>query len=136
MSEYDAHTEKNIYRVTSAMKVVTTYLAKGNYVTFARSTMKHPQLKNAIVSAVAAEVRRECQLLCTTKGQTSVFRHTSSNQIKKFNWGDVMDELNKWTSVFCTILQASVKCFRKQHPKEMTQRTIGFAAAILRRERN
>lgn len=134
VSEYDARTEKKIYRVTSAMKMVTTSLAKGNYVTFARSTMKHSQLKNAIVSAVAAEVRRECQLLCTTKGQTSVFRHTSANQIKKFSCGDVMDELNKRTPVFCTILEASVKRFRKQHPKEMTHRSIGFAAAILLRE--
>ena len=101
--------------------MVITSLAKGNYVTFARSTMKHLQLENTIISAVAAEVRHECQQLCTTKGQTLVFRHTSANE---FNWGDVMDELNKRAPVFCTILEASVKHFRKQHLKKTTQRSL------------
>ena len=137
MSECDTHTEKKIYRVTSAMKMVTTSLAKGNYVTFARNTMKLPQLKNAIVSAVAAEVRRECQQMCAvTEGQASVLRQTSANEMKELNWRDVTEELNKKAPVFCTILEASVKRFRKQHPKKTTQRSIGFAAAILLRERN
>ena len=136
MGECGARTEKKIYRVTSAMKTVTISLAKGNYVTFARNSLKHPQLKNAIVSAVAAEVRRECQQMCTTGDQTSVLRQTSASEMKKFNWGTVTDELNKQAPVFCTILEASVKRFRKQHPKKTTQRSVGFAAAILLRERN
>ena len=137
VSESDARTEKKIYRVPSAVKKVTTSLVKGNYATFARNALKHPQLKRAIVSVVAAEVRRECQKMCTaTEGQTSVLKRTSASEIKRFNWDDVIDELNKKAPVFSAILEASVKRFRKQHPKKVIQRSIGFAAAILLRERN
>ena len=94
-------------------------------------------VKRTIVSVVAAEVRRECQKMCTaTEGQTSVLKRTSASEIKIFNWDDVIDELNKQAPVFSAILEASVKRFRKQHPKKVIQRSIGFAAAILLRERN
>ena len=137
VSETDACTEKKIYRVPSAMKKATTSLAKGNYVAFARSALKQPQLRRAIVSGVAAEVRRECHKMCTAlEGQTSLLRQTSANAIKKFNWDDVHEELNKQAPVFIAILEASVKRFRKQHPKKVVQRSIGFAASILLRERN
>ena len=86
VSESDARTEKKIYRVPSAVKKVTTSLVKGNYATFARNALKHPQLKRAIVSVVAAEVRRECQKMCTaTEGQTSVLKRTSASEIKRFH---------------------------------------------------
>lgn len=121
----------------SSLKTATTSLAKGNYVTFARNALKHPQLKGSIVTAVAAEVRRECQIMCSdTDGQTSVLKRTSANELKRFNWSDVMSELNKQAPVFTTILEASVKRFRKQHPKKTTERSVAFAASILLRERN
>ena len=78
MSESGVTSEKKVYRVSSAMKKVTMYLTKGSYSAFARNAVKIPKLKTALVAAVAALVRKECQDLCTTTdGLTSVLRNTS-----------------------------------------------------------
>lgn len=73
MSESGVTSEKKVYRVPSTMKKVTMCLTRGSYSTFARSAVKIPQLKTALVAAVAGLVRNECQDLCsTTNGLTSV----------------------------------------------------------------
>ena len=83
MSESDVTSEKKVYRVSSAMKKVTMYLTKGSYSAFARNAVKIPKLKTALVAAVAALVRKECQDLCTTaSGLTSVLRNTSPGKLK------------------------------------------------------
>ena len=137
MSESDVTSEKKVYRVSSAMKKVTMYLTKGSYSAFARNAVKIPKLKTALVAAVAALVRKECQDLCTTaNGLTSVLRNTSPGKLKEFSWKKVLDELGRKAPVFCTVLNASVNRFRKQHPKKVLQRSVAFAACILLRERN
>jgi len=71
MSESGVTSEKKVYRVPSTMKKVTMCLTRGSYSTFACSAVKIPQLKTALVAAVAGLVRNECQDLCsTTNGLT------------------------------------------------------------------
>ena len=59
MSESGVTSEKKVYRVPSTMKKVTMCLTRGSYSTFARSAVKIPQLKTALVAAVAGLVRNE-----------------------------------------------------------------------------
>lgn len=137
IKEIEEVTEKKVYRVSSMLKRVTMDIAHGRFTFFARNALKIPELKKAIVVAVGSEVRSECQKLCTTTpDQRSVLRQTSAASMKEFNWVTVMDELQRCAPTFCTILEESVKRYRRQHPREVTQRSIGFAAAILLRERN
>lgn len=126
-----------IYGVTGLLKKVTMHLAKGNYCSFARSAIQIPQLKKAIVTAVASEVRYECQKLCTTTvGAKSMLRNTSPDGLKTFSWADLSSELQDRAPVFMSVLAASVKRPRRQHPEKVLQRSIGFAAAILLHQRN
>ncbi len=119
------------------LKRVTMDMANGRYTYFARRAMKIPELQKAIVAAIGTEVRTECQNLCTTtEKQQSVLRKTSAVDLKQFNWDTVVDELRSRAPVLYTILGESVHRYRRQHPKEVSQRSIGFAAAILLRERN
>lgn len=137
MSESGVTSEKKVYRVSSAMKKVTMYLTKGSYSAFACNAVKIPKLKTALVAAVAALVRKECQDLCTTTdGLTSVLRNTSPGNLKKFSWKEVLDELERKAPVLYAVLNASVSRFRKQHPKKVSQRSVAFAACILLRQRN
>jgi len=137
MSESGVTSEKKVYRVPSTMKKVTMCLTRGSYSTFARSAVKIPQLKTALVAAVAGLVRNECQDLCsTTNGLTSVVRNTSPSNLKQFSWNEVLDELGRKAPALFAILEASVNRFRNKHPKEVSQRSVAFAACILLRERN
>ena len=71
------------------------HLAKGNYHSFAIIAMKIPRLKKEMIKAVAAEVRQECQALCSTlPGKKSVLRRTSAADLKSFHFSKVVDELS------------------------------------------
>ena len=132
MRESDVTSKKKLYRVSSAMMKVTMYLTKGSYSAFAHNAVKIPKLKTAIVAAVAALVRKECQDLCTTtNGLTSVLRNTSPGNLKKFSWKEVLDELELKAPVLYAVLNTSVSRFRKQHPKKVSQRSVAFAACFL-----
>ena len=96
--------------------------------------MRIPRLKEA---PTAEEVRQECQNLCSTlPRKKSVLRKTSAADLKVFKWSTVVDELSNRAPAFCAILEASVKRYRKQHAREKIVPSIGFAAAVLMRERN
>ena len=113
------------------------HLAKGNYHSFAIIAMKIPRLKKEMIKAVAVEVRQECQALCSTlPGKKSVLRRTSAADLKIFQFNKVVDELSDRAPAFSAILEASVKRYRKQHTRNAVIPSIGFAAAILLRERN
>lgn len=113
------------------------HLAKGNYHSFAIIAMKIPRLKKEMIKAVAAEVRQECQALCSTlPGKKSVLRRTSADDLKTFQFSKVVDELSDRAPAFITMLDASVKRYRKQHTRNAIIPSIGFAAAVLLRERN
>ena len=113
------------------------HLAKGNYHSFAIMAMKIPRLKEEFIKAVAAEVRQECQALCSTlPGKKSVLRRTSAADLKKFQFSNVVDKLAKRAPAFSAVLEGSVRRYRKQHTRRALIPSIGFAAAILLRERN
>ena len=99
--------------------------------------MRVPRLKKEMIKAVAAEVRQECQALCSTlPGKKSVLRQTSAADLKTFQFSKVVDELSVRAPAFSSILEASVKRYRNQHTRNEIIPSIGFAAAILLRERN
>ena len=110
------------------------HLAKGNYYSFA---IKIPRLKKELIKAVAAEVRHECQALCSTlPGKKSVLRRTSAANLKTFQFSKVVDELCEQAPAFSAVLVASVKRYQKQHTRDAIIPSIGFAAAVLLHERN
>ena len=89
-----------------------------------------------MIKAVAAEVQ-ECQALCSTlPGKKSVLRQTSAADLKTSQFSKVVDELSVRAPAFISILEASVKRYRNQHTSNEIIPSIGFAAAILLRERN
>ena len=106
------------------------HLAKANYCSFAMTAIKIPRLKKEVIKVVAAEVRRECQALCSTlPGKKSVSRRTSAADLKTF-------QFSKRAPAFSAVLEASVKRYRKQHTRHAIIPSIGFAASVLLHERN
>lgn len=68
--------------------------------------------------------------------EKSILRQTSASHLKTFQWSKVVDELHKQAPEFSAILEASVKRYRKQHPRKAIIPSIGFAGSVLLRERN
>lgn len=67
---------------------------------------------------------------------TRVLCKTSAADLKIFQFSQVVDVLSVRAPAFSSILEASVKRYRNQHTRNKIIPSIGFAAAILLRERN
>lgn len=102
-----------MYVITSStLKRATTHLAKGNYCSFA---MKIPRLKKEVIKVVAAEVRRECQALCSTlSGKKSVLHRTSAADLKTFQFSKVVSEHQRlvpfWRHLRCDTESSTPGC--------------------------
>ncbi len=81
-------------------------LARKRFQAFAKAVLRHPQLSRTMLQEVANKVRTECANLGSTK-EPSVLRKKTRTDITKFNWHDVVSELEVRAPTFLLLLTAA-----------------------------
>lgn len=89
-------------------------------------------LPSETLNEVLSRVKHECELLCKVMPAKSVLRSGSVNELKKMEWGLVLDELKKRAPVLLSILmEAATSGSGAPSPS-----IISMAAAILLKARS
>lgn len=123
-------------KLSPDMECIGKALLWGTYKQIARRIWQHKFLKLEIVKDVGRAVAAECAELCSTKCK-SVARHTSSEDMKKFNPENLCQEWNNKYPIFYSVLLSSALSARRTVFNTVTWLfSIAMAGSVLLRERS
>ena len=131
----------SVHYLTHSMKKVGRSVGRRKCGPIAKQVMSHPRIRPFILKRVGRLIRKDMERMCSVK-VSSVLRKRTPTAMKSFSWGDLMDELERFSPVFYQLLKECVHRKRRKVSKRGTSyaaddaTVIGMCAAILLRHRN
>ena len=124
----------HVFKVASRFKKVVESTRYKSSPYTARTAIKAPTIRKAILKHMSQKIHLECKSLCSTS-MKSVLRSGSAGDVKNFQWDTITKELRNRAPTLYSALYAACRHSRKDKRKQ-SRCIIPLAASLLLKRRN
>lgn len=113
-------------------------LASGNLETIAKSTFRHPDLKQQLINKVLELIDGECALLCS-RSQPGPFRCAKITKLDTFTWDCYIHEMEQKSPILLRLLRLIVSHSDHRNQQKQAEHHVPgicMTTAIMLKERN
>lgn len=124
-----------------ALKPLGRSIGRKNQLSIALQSLKFGSVRKKILRILGKDIQKEITGLCSKKSR-SIFRRTSAEDLKTFNWDRLVADLEKTAPTFHSFLSSCTEVKRRNRKvKTRSSRpsnvaVLGICASILLRHKN